>query len=294
MKTKLKQNLIVLMLLLCTLSGYAQPSKFKVLNYIYRMQGAYTFSGQHNDQKNLECSQLGSGSTNASYWTEKVKSITGKYPAFWSGDFLFNGDGQPRWDITYEAEKQYNAGAIVQLMWHNCPPTQGSGACGWDGGVKSSLTSAQWTQLLTDGSSLNKQWKSNIDVLKPYFQYLKNANIEVLWRPYHEQNQTVFWWNSGGAANTKALWIMMHNYITCVDNIVYYIMPINTCIHLHPQFIIRNIGYVPMSIMNCVVHDVNNYISINIKNLYISHSVKTNLPYISNYSPKFNLTRHLP
>ena len=218
---KLKTLLLLFSIgLLLYFKGQAQ-TKFESLNFLYSIQGKQILSGQHNDQKNLECGQ--SGATGASYWTDQVYSITGKYPGLYSADFLFVGDGQPRWDITYEAEKQWNAGAVVQMMWHSCPPTSGA-TCGWNPGVISSLSSAQFAELLTNGSNLNNIWKSRVNEIAKYLTYLKNKGVEVFWRPYHEQNQGVFWWNSQGAANTKALWRMMHDYMTNdlgLDNLIW-------------------------------------------------------------------------
>jgi hypothetical protein len=196
-------------------------TKFESLNFIYSIQGKQILSGQHNDQKNLECGS--SGATGASYWTDQVHSITGKYPAFYSGDFLFNDDVNARWEIAYEAERQWNAGAVVQMMWHSCPPTLGA-SCGWNPGIISTLTAQQFDELLTEGSTLNNNWKARVDEVSIHLAYLKSKGVEVFWRPYHEQNQSVFWWNSQGAGNTKALWRMMHDYMTNIkglDNLVW-------------------------------------------------------------------------
>ena len=138
---------------------------------------------------------------------------TGKYPALWGGDFLWGGSEQSRWDMIYEAERQWEAGAIVNIMWHTCTPLQ-SDNCGWNGGILSDMNAAQWNELLTDGTNLNTIWKSRVDEVGGYLQYLEDAGVEVFWRPYHEQNQTAFWWNSEGAANTNALFRMLHNYMT--------------------------------------------------------------------------------
>ena len=219
----MKKSLTLIGICGLLLSSYLikAQTKFESLNFIYSIQGKQILSGQHNDQKNLDC--FGGGGTNASYWTEQVHSITGKYPALYSGDMLFNDDVNARWEITYEAEKQWNAGAVVQMMWHSCPPTVGA-SCGWNPGIISSLSAQQFTELLTDGSALNKNWKARVDEVAIHLAYLKSKGVEVFWRPYHEQNQTVFWWNSQGAGNTKALWRMMHDYMTNVkglDNLVW-------------------------------------------------------------------------
>ena len=40
-------------------------------------------------------------------------------------------------------------------------------------------------------------------------QELKEENIPVLWRPFHEFDGAWFWWGKGGSENFKKLWIMM-------------------------------------------------------------------------------------
>ncbi|MFH0758160.1 MAG: glycosyl hydrolase [Bacteroidota bacterium] len=187
----------------------AAQTRFKTLNYLYGISGKNILSGQHNDLKAFHGNPTG-----PSYWTDEVHKVTGKNPALYGADFGFHGQSSLRWDVTYEAEKQWHDGAVINLMWHACPPTQ-TEPCGWDGGVKSSLDASQWTDLLTEGGALNTEWKSRIDVVvAPYLQYLQEKGVEVLWRPFHEQNQTVFWWNSGGAENTVALWKLTHDYMT--------------------------------------------------------------------------------
>lgn len=184
-------------------------SGFRSLDYLHRISGTKILSGQHNDQKPYH-----GESTGTSYWTDEVYKLTGKYPALWGGDLLFHGQSELRWDVTYEAEKQWEKGAVINIMWHACPPNQ-TEPCMWEGGILSSLSASEWTDLLTEGGTLNTVWKSRIDnVAAPYLQYLENKGVEVFWRPFHEQNQTLFWWNSGGADKTKALWKLSHDYMT--------------------------------------------------------------------------------
>lgn len=186
-------------------------SGFKTLDYLYSISGKNILSGQHNDQKAFH-----GESTGAAYWTDEVFEVTGKYPALWGGDLLFHGNSDMRWEMTYEAEKQWKKGALVNIMWHAVPPNQ-TEPCNWDGGVLSSLSTSEWTDLLTEGGTLNTVWKSRIDdIAAPHLQYLEDKGVEVLWRPFHEQNQTLFWWNSGTAENTKALWRLTHDYMSNV------------------------------------------------------------------------------
>jgi mannan endo-1,4-beta-mannosidase len=134
----------------------------------------------------------------------------------WSGDFLFQADNiNNRQIMVDEAVNQYKKGVMVNLMWHSCNPALAQ-PCGFDSnGVLSKLTDAQWTELTTDGTAMNTKWKGLVDEICVYLQQLKDKNIEVLWRPYHEMNQGSFWWGGRPGANgTRKLYQMLHDYMT--------------------------------------------------------------------------------
>ncbi len=182
------------------------PQSFKVLNYLKSISGIKTLTGEHNREPNSE----------PAAWTDSIYASTGKYPAFWSGDFLYESDNiANRWSMIHEAVKQWNSGAIVQLMFHTCPPTELE-PCSWQGtgGVLSGLSGAQWRDLITDGTTLNNNWKARLDELVPYFQYLKQNGVEVLFRPLHEMNQKAFWWGGRpGPGGTARLFQITHDYM---------------------------------------------------------------------------------
>ncbi|SHI30787.1 glycosyl hydrolase [Pseudobutyrivibrio xylanivorans] len=162
----------------------AKESKEKVINFLYQQKGKKTVIGIHNREPNSQPSKQ----TNQAY------NITGQYAGLWSGDFLFSQDDvNNRWNMIYECERQWNQGSIVQLMLHVTPPTKGH-VGSWDGDVCSHLSDQQWNDLITDGGYLNGQWKKRLDDYAVYFQYLKDKGIPVLFRPFHEMNQGMFWW----------------------------------------------------------------------------------------------------
>jgi len=182
------------------------PAAPRVLAYLRSIGGSRTVAGQHNKEPN---------STPAAA-TDRVAAIAGRRPALWSGDFLFvAGSVEPanRWTMVYEAKREWDAGALVNLMFHACPPTQPE-PCEWEGGVKSTLTDVQWTDLVTEGGALNSAWKQRLDVIAVYLQYLKDNGVEVLWRPHHEMNQGVFWWGGRpGTGGTARLFQISHDYL---------------------------------------------------------------------------------
>jgi len=178
---------------------------YKTLNYLYSISGKKTVAGIHNREPNAT----------PAVWTDSIYKTTGKFPGFWSGDFLFEQDNiNNRQIMINEAITQWKNGALVQLMWHACNPASGE-PCGYDSsGVLSAMTNQQWTDLMTDGTTINTEWRSMMDEICIYLQQLKDKNIEVLWRPLHEMNQSSFWWGGRPGPNgTRKLYQMMHDYM---------------------------------------------------------------------------------
>lgn len=184
----------------------APNTPFKTLNYLYSISGTKTIAGIHNREPN----------SSPAAWTEQAHTVTGKYPGLWSGDFLFEADNiANRQTMINEAVNQWNKGSIVQLMWHACNPASGEPCGFYDKGVLSKMTDQQWNDLLTDGTSINTQWRAMVDEVCVYLQQLKDKNIEVLFRPLHEMNQGNFWWGGRPGPNgTRKLYQNLHDYIT--------------------------------------------------------------------------------
>jgi len=115
-----------------------------------------------------------------------------------------------------EARTRYAQGHIITLMWHGCYPTEGdccNGSSIW--AMENRPSPEEWDNLVTQGTELNKAWKEGADKIAGYLKQLQDANIPVLWRPYHEMNGVWFWWcNQRGEQGFKRLWIMMYDYFT--------------------------------------------------------------------------------
>lgn len=181
-----------------------------MLNYLKSIQGISTVVGVHNREPNNEPDK----------WTIEAAKVAGVWPGLWSGDFLFSQDDiASRWDMIFEAEKRWKQGMLVNLMLHVCPPTT-SETCGWNeslNGMHYELTDQEWTELLTDGTDLNNTWKERLDDYAFYLDYLNKKGVRVMFRPFHEMNQTLFWWSSksDGKENlTAKLYQLTHDYMT--------------------------------------------------------------------------------
>jgi mannan endo-1,4-beta-mannosidase len=115
-----------------------------------------------------------------------------------------------------EIRARHTEGHIITLMWHGCFPTDGDcceGSSIW--AMENRPSPEQWDELVTEGTELNDAWKVNADKIAGYLKQLQDADIPVLWRPYHEMNGVWFWWcNHKGEQGFKRLWIMMYDYFT--------------------------------------------------------------------------------
>jgi mannan endo-1,4-beta-mannosidase len=202
LKQILKSGVLLIVFILPAITAFTQH---KTLDYLKKISGKYTLAGQHNREPNADPAR----------WTNYIYELTGKYPALWSGDFLFQKENlEHRWTMIREAEKQWQKGAMINLMLHTCPPHRGE-PCAWDAGViNDPLTDEQWNELITEGTGLNLAWKTRLDTIAVYLRYLADQNIEVLFRPLHEMNQKAFWWGGRpGPSGTAQLYRITHDYL---------------------------------------------------------------------------------
>lgn len=202
-KFKWQNLLLPLACMLMTPATHA--GSFKSLDYLYSVSGKKTVAGIHNRYN-----------TSPAQYTQQIHDTTGRYPGLWSGDFLFESEHiANRWTMVSEAKKQWDAGSLVNIMWHACSPAL-SQPCGWDSnGVLSHLSDSQWNELITDGTGLNYRWKEMMDEIAIYLQYLEDNGVEVMFRPLHEMNQGAFWWGGRPGTNgTSKLYQITHDYLT--------------------------------------------------------------------------------
>ena len=173
---------------------------------------------------------------------QTVATLAGRSPDIWGVDFGFstvpNEHVDLRPTIFPKAQALRAQGASITVSWHECNPvgqgirpwipgpepctftsqlmdTNGDGVMdSWSNSVLSSLTNAQWNALLTDGTPLNMRWKAQIDKLAALLQQFQDANIPVLFRPYHEPNIPGFWWaDLTIPEHFTALWRQLRCYL---------------------------------------------------------------------------------
>ncbi len=181
----------------------ASPGAEKLLSFLYEISGEHTLSGQHNVPL--------VGSTRLA---SVQKHFGGVYPAVFGQDFGFSPPGT--WDginfrqaIVDEAIRRHSEGFIITLMWHAVLPTEDE-PVEFHESIQGELSEQAWAALVTPGTHLHERWKSQVDVIAFFLKQLRDADVPVLWRPYHEMNGGWFWWGQKGGTNgyTK-LWRML-------------------------------------------------------------------------------------
>ena len=174
----------------------------KVLNLLYDIKGKYIISGQQNYTGDMNT------------FSDSARAISGKTPAIWGTDFIYWGGKDLGQQVVDESIKKWEEGNLVTLMWHEGKPTDDP-PYDFEKNVKVKMSDADWNELVTPGSALNKRWLDQIDVIAGYLKQLQNAGVPVLWRPYHEMNGVWFWWgNRKGENGIARLWKMMYDRFT--------------------------------------------------------------------------------
>ncbi len=225
-------------------------AKTKYLYYFFQdIQGKYVLSGQHNfcgkgsdysDQlKEMTNKDAIIWGSDFSFCVEGEDAMRHQHcgpanlPAISPDLFRRRPDSTGRFemprleflDITLEEarimtieeiRKRHAMGNIITMMWHGCYPADGdccSGSSIW--AMENRPSPEEWDKLVTEGTELNKAWKEGADKIAGYLKQLRDADIPVLWRPYHEMNGVWFWWcNHRGETGFKRLWIMMYDHFT--------------------------------------------------------------------------------
>ena len=218
-----KLLLFCLSVLLCTLV-YAQTSEIpplnpnstpeaeKLLSRLYKsVEEGKIISGLHHNQLMMP---------NYVYDLERIKEASSKTPMIWGGDLAWDAR-----QVVEIATMEYNKGRIVTLMWHVNRPFDRTARVDFKHQTQGEFTQSQWDELVTEGSEMHGMWLEQVDSISNYLKILKDRNIPVLWRPYHEMNGEWFWWGDRRGENGfKKLWRMLYERMVDyhhLDNLIW-------------------------------------------------------------------------
>jgi len=131
-----------------------------------------------------------------------IYKATGKYVGLWGIDYVEQNIST----INPQLINFSNANGLITIVNHWDNPATGGDA--WD------ITNVDFTQLITNGTTLNTTFKGYLDRVATGLQTLENNNVVVLYRPFHEMNGSWFWWSSKNRAQFIAVWQYVFNYMT--------------------------------------------------------------------------------
>jgi beta-mannanase len=162
-----------------------------LLCYLYSIYGKNVLSGQQETSWSNPENDISWYATNGM-----------KYPAILGGDYLYPSG------TTTRAIAYWKSGGITMIRYHmGAPPTSDT--------YENSKGSTNIANVLTANTAENKSFVSKLDYVATELKKLEDANVPVLWAPFHEyQPNGWFWWSKGTAAQFVDLWKYMFNYLT--------------------------------------------------------------------------------
>lgn len=177
----------------------ATPEARELLSRLYKsVEDGKIISGLHHNQLSLP-----------SYMNDfdRIEDASGKVPMIWGGDLAWDAR-----QVVEIATREWRRGHIVTLMWHVNRPFDRTPYVDFKNQTQGKFTQEEWDALVTPGTEMNRMWTEQADSIAAYLKTLKDRNIPILWRPYHEMNGEWFWWGDRkGEKGFVALWKMMYD-----------------------------------------------------------------------------------
>lgn len=103
--------------------------------------------------------------------------------------------------------RHWNAGGLVTVSESFANP--------WEGQSVHTLSRGDGTyaDAYTPGTEAYTKLKADFDVMADEFLSLQDQCVVILWRPFHEANQS-HWWHTSEPEEFKQLWRFWHSYLT--------------------------------------------------------------------------------
>ena len=151
-----------------------------------------------------------------------IHDQTGCWPALLGADYGDFVTGSLRVREPNRAAIEYwRQGGLVTLSAHLYNPANPNGFGLRDKGVN-------LDDLLKPGTGTHQRWMQELSLLAVGLQEMRQANVVVLWRPFHEMNGDWFWWGGKDPAKFIKVWRHMFDYFTRtkgLDNLLWVYAP---------------------------------------------------------------------
>lgn len=196
-----------------TVNPNASASAKKLLNDLSERAGKSIITGQHTQTNELE-------------EIDYIKKITGKEPLLRGFELLAYSPNINYQDATEECLTEVyenrdtvetalqwakTTNGIVTLTFHWFSPLGGR-----DKSFYAKNTDFDAEKILEEGTPERTAFYHDMDVIAEELRKFQDADIPVLWRPFHEAEGDWFWWGAKGPVVASKLYRLMYDYYTNV------------------------------------------------------------------------------
>lgn len=147
---------------------------------------------------------------------------TGRWPGMIGIDYADFGKGGLHYATVNRLAIAYaQKGGLVTISAHLYNPANPRGGGLRDQGV-------DLKKILTPGNEAHDRWMKELDILADGLKELKDADVVVLWRPFHEMNGGWFWWGAKDPDTFIQVWRHMFDHFTRtrgLDNLLWVYSP---------------------------------------------------------------------
>ena len=194
----------------------ATPHARELLNYLSDVAGRGIITGQHTQTIPME---------EIAY----IKDITGKEPKLrgfellaYSPNINYDDASEPclteiyenrgTLQTAYDWAKGGNGIATFSFHWY-------SPIGGRDKSFYAEHTDFDATRILKEGTPERAAFYHDMDVIAEHLKPFLEADIPILWRPFHESDGTWFWWGAKGVETACELYKLMYEHYTKVHHL---------------------------------------------------------------------------
>lgn len=196
-----------------TVNPNASASAKKLLNDLSERAGKSIITGQHTQTNELE-------------EIDYIKKITGKEPMLRGFELLAYSPNINYQDATEECLTEVyenrdtvetalqwakTTNGIVTLTFHWFSPLGGR-----DKSFYAKNTDFDAEKIFEEGTPERTAFYHDMDVIAEELRKFQDADIPVLWRPFHEAEGDWFWWGAKGPVVASKLYRLMYDYYTNV------------------------------------------------------------------------------
>lgn len=204
-----------------TANKNATEATKKLLNFLEETAGKKIITGQHTQTNQME---------EINY----IRETTGKEPMLCGFELLAYSPNinyedadedcltevyEDRGTVETALEWAKNTNGIVTLTFHWFSPIGGR-----DKSFYSENTDFDAEKILKENTPEREAFYRDMDVIAEELRKFQEADVPVLWRPFHEAEGDWFWWGAKGPEVASGLYRMMYEYYTNVlhiDNLLW-------------------------------------------------------------------------